>query len=158
MPGYKNCTLCQRKCSIDRTKKSGICGMTDELYVARAALHRWEEPIISGDRGSGTIFFSGCSLKCIFCQNREISRAESGIKISVRRLSEIMKELETKGAHNINLVTPTHYIPSIIDAVEIARKDGLKIPIVYNTASYETKESLKSLKGVVDVYLSDLKY
>ena len=132
--------------------------MTDELYVARAALHYWEEPIISGTRGSGTVFFSGCSLRCVYCQNKEISRAVSGIKITEERLSEIFLELQSSGAHNINLVTPTHYAPSIKESIILARKNGLTLPIVYNTSGYDSIETLKQLDGLVDVYLTDFKY
>jgi putative pyruvate formate lyase activating enzyme len=121
-------------------------------------LHFWEEPIISGTRGSGTVFFSGCSLRCIYCQNREISRAEYGEQISVERLSAIFGELEQKGAHNINLVTPTHFVPSIASAIDLARANGLTVPVVYNTASYETDEALDLLSGRVNVFLPDLKY
>lgn len=155
---YKNCNFCGRNCGVDRSLTTGYCGMTDKLYVARAALHFWEEPIISGRNGSGTIFFSGCSMKCIYCQNREISRGESGIFISTERLSEIMLELQSKGANNINLVTPTHYAKTVIDAIELAKKNGLIIPIVYNTSGYDSLETLKSLKGSIDVYLADFKY
>ena len=132
--------------------------MTDEMYLSRAALHYWEEPPISGTRGSGTIFFSGCSLACVYCQNREISRAEVGKAVSIDRLSEIMLELQDKGAHNINLVTPTHFAPSIAEAIRRAKVRGLSIPIVYNTGSYDTPEALRLLDGLVDVYLPDLKY
>ena len=132
--------------------------MPSELFVARAALHHWEEPVISGAAGSGTIFFSGCSLGCVFCQNREISRAISGKQVTTARLAEIMLDLQGQGAHNVNLVTPTHYVPSIIEAVKIAKSSGLSIPIVYNTGSYDNVETIKSLDGIVDVYLPDLKY
>ena len=132
--------------------------MTDKIYLCRAALHFWEEPIISGTRGSGTVFFSGCSLRCIYCQNREISRAEYGEEVDTSRLSDIFLELEGKGAHNINLVTPTHYVPSIVSAIDSARAKGLSLPVVYNTASYETDECLDMLSGKVDVFLPDLKY
>ena len=118
----------------------------------------WEEPCISGDRGSGTIFFSGCSLGCTYCQNREISRGESGIEIGVERLAKIMLELQAKGAHNINLVTPTHFVPSIISAVKSAKDAGLTLPIVYNTGSYDTEQTVALLKGTVDIFLPDLKY
>ena len=155
---YKVCNLCARNCGIDRTKIRGKCGMTDEIFVARAALHMWEEPPISGVRGSGTIFFSGCSLKCIFCQNRDISRGRNGKSVTVERLADIMIELRDKGAHNINLVTATHYIPSVAEAIDISKDKGLDIPIVYNTASYENVDSLKALNGKVDIYLPDFKY
>ena len=156
---YKNCRLCARNCRVDRTMGArGFCGMTDKIYLCRAALHFWEEPIISGTRGSGTVFFSGCSLRCIYCQNREISRAEYGEEVGIDRLSTIFRELESLGAHNVNLVTPTHFVPSIVRAIDKARSDGLCVPIVYNTASYETDECLELLRGRVDVFLPDLKY
>ena len=156
---YKKCRLCARFCGVDRTAGVlGACKTTDKVKVARAALHMWEEPIISGERGSGTIFFSGCSLVCIYCQNREISAGNIGKEISIDRLSEIMLELEHKGAHNINLVTPTHYAPSIISAVEKSRASGLSVPIVYNTSSYDSINTLDILSDTVDIYLADLKY
>ena len=156
---YTKCSLCARRCLVDRTRSErGFCGMSDSLYLCRAALHFWEEPIISGTRGSGTVFFSGCSLKCVYCQNREISRAEYGERISTERLSSIFFELRDKGAHNINLVTPTHFIPSIVEAIDSARASGFSLPFVYNTASYETDEALEALRGRIDVFLPDLKY
>ena len=158
MQNYEKCNLCARKCGIDRTKTVGYCKETAELSIARAALHFWEEPPVSGINGSGTIFFSGCSLSCVFCQNREISRGRTGKSVTIERLSKIMLELQAKGAHNINLVTPTHYIPSIADAIRFARSSGLTIPIVYNTGSYDSPEALKMLDGLVDVYLPDMKY
>jgi putative pyruvate formate lyase activating enzyme len=132
--------------------------MTNELYVARAALHMWEEPCISGNNGSGAVFFTGCPLGCVFCQNHSIAEGKAGKLISVERLSEIFLELQDKKANNINLVTPTHYIPQIIKAIDRAKTDGLKIPIVYNTSAYEKVETLRMLEGIVDVYLPDLKY
>ena len=155
---YKKCDLCARNCLIDRTEKIGYCRMPSELFLSRAALHYWEEPPLSGTRGSGTIFFSGCSLSCIYCQNREISRGRTGKKVSIDRLSEIMIDLQNQGAHNVNLVTPTHYIPSIAQAIKGARKMGLTIPIVYNTGGYDNISGLKLLEGLVDIYLPDLKY
>ena len=156
---YKSCSLCKRECGVDRTGgEFGVCKMGANPVVARASLHEWEEPIISGERGSGTIFFSGCSLGCVYCQNRKISRGEYGTEITSRRLSEIMLELQKKGAHNVNLVTPTHFVPSIREAILTARGEGLNIPIVYNTSSYDTPETIKSLEGLVDIYLPDLKY
>lgn len=158
-PEYSECRLCARSCGVNRNAgERGFCGVTSELRLARAALHMWEEPIISGTRGSGTIFFSGCSLGCAFCQNREISRGESGLSVPDSRLSEIMLELENKGAHNINLVTPTHYVPTIISAIGDARRRGLTLPIVYNTGSYEAVDTVRALDGVVDVYLTDYKF
>ena len=156
---YECCELCERRCRINREKgELGFCGMSSDISIARAALHMWEEPPISGSRGSGAIFFSGCSLRCIYCQNREISRGASGKTVTVERLCRIMLELEEKGAHNINLVTPTHYTPSIIKAVAMAREQGMRLPIVYNTGSYETESTVDSLKGTVDVWLPDIKY
>ncbi len=156
---YTSCRLCARKCGIDRTSgRAGYCKMTDKIYVARADLHMWEEPPISGTRGSGTVFFSGCSLGCIYCQNREISRGASGTQVSESRLCDIFLELRDKGAHNINLVTATHYVPSVIRAVASARGKGLDIPVVYNTGSYETPETVRALSDTVNVWLPDLKY
>ena len=130
---YNSCELCPRKCHINRNTTKGICSNTSTLKVARSALHYFEEPSISGTNGSGTIFFSGCNLKCCYCQNKEISNDNFGINISVERLSELMLELQAKNANNINLVTPTHFVPSIIEAIKLARANGLSIPIVYNT-------------------------
>lgn len=156
---YENCALCEHRCGVNRhLGERGFCQMTDEITVARAALHKWEEPIISGSRGSGAIFFSGCSLGCSFCQNREISRGQSGRVISTGRLAEIMLDLKDLGAHNINLVTPTHFAPAVKEAIIIAKGSGLDIPIVYNTSSYDTPEALRALDGLVDVYLPDFKY
>lgn len=156
---YKKCSLCGRRCLADREGgEIGFCRMTDRVTVARASLHAWEEPIISGTRGSGTIFFSGCSLKCIFCQNRDISRGRVGKEVSIEELADIMLALRDEGAHNINFVTPTHYAPSIKDAVSMARKSGLNIPTVYNTSSYDTIETIRALSGTVDIYLADFKY
>ena len=156
---YKTCRLCARECGANRTAgQRGYCKMTDELVVVRAALHMWEEPIISGERGSGTVFFSGCSLGCIYCQNREISGGRSGIVIDSERLCEIFLELSSYGAHNINLVTPTHYVPHIIYAVAMARERGMGLPVVYNTGSYETEATVGMLRGTVDIFLADFKY
>lgn len=156
---YDNCTLCPRKCGVNRNSgKRGFCGMTSELFLARAALHYWEEPCISGTNGSGTVFFSGCSLKCVYCQNHVIAACGSGKAVSTQRLTDIFLELQYKNAHNINLVTPTHYVPHIIEAITEAKKRGLNIPIVYNTSGYETVENIKRLEGIVDIYLPDFKY
>lgn len=155
---YKFCTLCARRCGVDRTRNVGFCGMPDGAYISRAALHMWEEPIISGARGSGTVFFSGCSLKCCFCQNREISRGRVGELVSAHELAQIMLKLESDGAHNVNFVTPTHYIPTVREAIINAKALGLSVPIVYNTSSYDTPEALKTLDGLVDIYLPDFKY
>lgn len=155
---YNSCELCPRKCHINRNINKGICSNTSTLKVARSALHYFEEPSISGTNGSGTIFFSGCNLKCCYCQNKEISNDNFGINISVERLSELMLELQAKNANNINLVTPTHFVPSIIEAIKLARANGLSIPIVYNTSGYESVATIKLLAGYVDIYLTDFKY
>lgn len=149
------CNLCPRKCNVNRDLKSGFCGVSNTLKVARAQLHFWEEPIISGTNGSGTIFFSGCNLKCVYCQNYNISKENFGKDITTQRLAEIFKELENAGAHNINLVTPSHYVKQIVEALNIYKP---KIPVVYNTSGYDSVEELKMLEGYVDVYLTDLKY
>ena len=159
MNKYENCLLCPRKCGINRsTGQTGVCGVSAEIRVARAALHYWEEPCISGKKGSGAVFFSGCSLHCVFCQNRETSDGKAGKVISKERLSDIFLELKAKGANNINLVTPGQYIPDIVWAVNDARSRGMKLPIVYNTSGYEDAKELKLLDGIVDVYLPDFKY
>lgn len=159
MNKYEDCLLCPRKCGINRsTGQTGVCGVSSEIKVARAALHYWEEPCISGKRGSGAVFFSGCSLHCVFCQNREISDGKEGKVISKERLSDIFMELAVKGANNINLVTPGQYIPDIVWAVNDAKSRGMKLPIIYNTSGYENVTELKLLEGIVDVYLPDFKY
>ena len=159
MNKYEDCLLCPRKCGINRsTGQTGVCGVSSEIKVARAALHYWEEPCISGKRGSGAVFFSGCSLHCVFCQNREISAGKEGKVISKERLSDIFMELADKGANNINLVTPGQYIPDIVWAVNDAKSRGMKLPIIYNTSGYENVTELKLLEGIVDVYLPDFKY
>ena len=159
MNKYEYRLLCPRKCGINRsTGQTGVCGVSSEIKVARAALHYWEEPCISGKRGSGAVFFSGCSLHCVFCQNREISDGKAGKVISKERLSDIFMELADKGANNINLVTPGQYIPDIVWAVNDAKSRGMKLPIIYNTSGYENVTELKLLEGIVDVYLPDFKY
>lgn len=149
------CNMCPRKCNVDRDSKAGFCGMKNTIKIARAGLHFWEEPCISGTNGSGTVFFSGCPLKCVYCQNEEISSGGFGKEISVNRLAEIFRELEEKGAHNINLVTPTHYSEQICKAFELYKPN---IPVVYNCSGYESIETLDKLKDIVDIYLTDLKY
>ena len=154
-----NCRLCPRNCGVDRLSGNlGFCGGGIDVKVARSALHFWEEPCISGTKGSGTVFFSGCTLKCIFCQNHKISRAQMGEEISNERLAELFLEQQENGALNINLVTPTHYAVQIIEALDIAKSRGLKIPIVYNTSGYEKYETIKALDGYIDIYLPDFKY
>ena len=152
------CSLCPRMCNTDRENTTGYCGVKNTLRVARAALHFWEEPCISGEEGSGAVFFTGCNLRCVFCQNFQIARAEQGKEISVERLSEIFLELQDQGANNINLVTATHYVPQVIEALKIAKDRGLHLPIVYNCGGYERVETLKMLEGFVDIYLPDFKY
>ena len=155
----KICTLCPRSCAVDREKgERGICGQTEVLKVARAALHYWEEPCISGTEGSGAVFFSGCSLHCVFCQNHNIANGTAGKEITVERLAEIFLELQEKKANNINLVTPGHFVPQIVTALECAKGQGLTIPVVYNTSSYENVDTIKKLEGLVDIYLPDFKY
>ena len=153
------CALCPRECLADRSVgKKGFCGMDERIYLARAALHMWEEPCISGTKGSGAVFFSGCGLRCCFCQNHDIAIGSRGRAVSVERLGEIFLELKEKGAANINLVTGAHYVPQIIEALDMARRNGLDIPVVYNSSGYEKTETLKLLEGYVDIYLPDLKY
>ncbi len=155
----KECTLCPRDCKVNRTMgQRGYCKACEELIVARAALHMWEEPCISGEEGSGTVFFSGCSLGCVYCQNFNIANGMAGKKITIKRLADIFLELQQKRANNINLVTPSHYVPQIIDAIGLARGKGLSIPIVYNSSAYEKVDTLRLLEGYVDIYLPDLKY
>ena len=152
------CSLCPRMCNVDREITTGYCGVKKTLRVARAALHFWEEPCISGEEGSGAVFFTGCNLRCVFCQNFQIARAEQGKEITVERLSEIFLELQEQKANNINLVTATHYVPQVVEALKLAKEKGLYIPVVYNCGGYETVETLKSLEGLVDIYLPDFKY
>ncbi len=156
----KECRLCPRECGVNRLAgQKGRCGAVGEkVKVARAALHYWEEPCISGSRGSGAVFFSYCPLGCVYCQNREISRGDAGKEIPVSRLAEIFLELQGKQAHNINLVTPTHYVPQIVLALREAKEKGLSIPVVFNCGGYEKPETLKLLEGLVDVWLPDFKY
>lgn len=155
----KSCQLCPRKCGANRTSSElGFCGSSDKIRIARSSLHHWEEPCISGEKGSGTVFFSYCTLKCVFCQNYGISTQNHGRDISENELSECFLDLQAQGAHNINLVTPTHFVPQIISAIDIARKNGLTLPIIYNTSGYENVETIKMLDGYVDVFLPDLKY
>lgn len=159
MERMKECMICPRKCDVDRISgETGYCGETSETRIARAALHFWEEPCISGDAGSGTVFFTGCSLRCVYCQNHDIAHKGKGREVSIERLSEIFLELQEKGALNINLVTPTHFSPQIIESIGSSRNKGLSIPIIYNTGGYEETQSIRMLEGIVDVYLTDLKY
>ena len=149
------CTLCPRNCRTDRTEKAGFCGERATARIARAALHMWEEPCISGKNGSGTVFFSGCSLKCVFCQNYAVSRSEKGRSVTADELVGIYFDLVRQGAHNINLVTAAHFVPAVLDALELHRPN---IPLVYNSSGYESLETLRLLDGVIDIYLPDYKY
>lgn len=153
----QNCRLCPRECGIDRNASAGFCKADKKIKIARAALHHWEEPPISGSHGSGTVFFSGCNLKCVYCQNIDISHKVFGKEVSVERLGEIFFELQALGAHNINLVSPTPYIPQICNAIDNIR-DKIKIPFVFNTGGYEKIETLRTLKGYIDIFLTDIKY
>ena len=154
----KKCEICPHKCKIDRTKQIGRCKATDKVKIALYSIHNFEEPCISGTKGSGTIFFSNCNMNCIYCQNYEISQLGKGKEITIQELADIMIKQQERGVENINLVTPTSYTLQIIEAIKIAKKKGLKIPIVYNTNGYENVETLKLLEGYVDIYLPDLKY
>ena len=154
----KKCMLCPRNCAVNRYENVGVCGAGAKIKVAYYSLHEWEEPIISGDNGSGTVFFSHCNLKCLFCQNKKISTLGYGKEISSERLKEIFLELQSKGAHNINLVTPTHFVPQIVEVLSRIKGRELKVPVVYNTSSYENVDTIRLLDGIVDVYLADLKY
>ena len=153
----RNCTLCPRNCHVNRYQKKGYCKASSKLKVSLVSLHQWEEPLISGVNGSGTIFFSHCNLGCIYCQNKKI-RDGYGKKISIKRFSKILLEQQKRGAHNINLVTPTHYVPLIKKGIIKAKNNGLTIPIVYNTSSYENIETIQMMDKLIDIYLADLKY
>ena len=152
-----DCRLCPRNCRVNRKERTGFCGEKDGIRCARAALHHWEEPCISGTRGSGAVFFSGCSLKCCYCQNYQISQEGLGKEISPEKLARIFLDLQEQGAHNINLVTGTHFLPGILTALDLARPK-LSIPVVYNCGGYEKPEVIRLLDGYVDIYLPDLKY
>ena len=156
---YENCTLCPRKCNVNRNKEEkGFCGQTSVLKAGRASLHLWEEPCVSGEKGSGTVFFSGCSLHCCYCQNFNLSRGKEGVGIDTENLSRIFLNLQNEGANNINLVTGEHFAPHIKDAVKNARKEGLTIPIILNSSGYMSLETLRYLQDVIDIYLVDFKY
>ena len=155
---YKKCTLCPRRCGIDRTRYTGRCGVGAGIKIARADLHFWEEPCVSGTRGAGTVFFSGCQLGCVFCQNAEISHGAAGVEITRERLAEIFFELKEKGAHNIDLVTPDCFIPDVVHAIREAKKRGLDVPFICNCSGYETPEAIEALADVIDVWLPDFKY
>lgn len=152
-----NCNLCPRECGADRTLSLGYCKAPQNPKLARATLHFWEEPCISGKNGSGTVFFSGCNLKCVYCQNHSVSQQAFGKEVTIERLGEIFLDLQRQGAHNINLVSPTPYIPQIIEAIDMVRAK-IKIPFVYNTGGYEKPKTLEMLKGYIDIFLTDIKY
>jgi len=159
MTAYAACRLCPRNCGVDRLAgQTGVCGETAEVRLARAALHFWEEPCLSGTAGSGTVFFSGCSLRCIFCQNHDIACSRVGLAVSTERLAEIYLELQAQGALNINLVTADHFIPQVIASLRLAKERGLHLPVVYNCSGYQKVESLRALDGLIDIYLPDFKY
>lgn len=155
---YKKCNLCPRNCGVDRSVKLGACKAGENIKVALASIHNYEEPCISGEEGSGTVFFSNCNLRCVFCQNFEISRDGFGKEIDEKRLADIFLEQQARGVNNINLVTPTMYVDNIIIALKDAKSRGLTIPVVYNSSGYENVESLKRLEGLIDIYLPDFKY
>ncbi len=153
------CNLCPRECMVDRAGgQAGFCQMDDRIYVARAALHMWEEPCISGEKGSGTVFFSGCNLRCAYCQNYEIAAGKRGRQVSMSRLAEIFLELQGQGAENINLVTPDHCVTKVAQAVLMSKEMGLRLPVVYNCSGYAKREVVKNLSGIVDIFLTDFKY
>lgn len=154
----KPCELCPRRCRVDRVRRLGFCGAGKNLRVALVSLHKWEEPCLVGENGAGTIFFSHCNLRCVYCQNFSISQKNFGAEISIERLAEIFLEQQKRGAANIELVTPTHYVPQICQAIDIAKGRGLKLPIVYNSNAYENLETLELLRGRVDIFLPDVKY
>lgn len=159
LESLEQCTICPHNCKIDRKNgQVGRCKSKDTVKIALYSTHNFEEPCISGEKGSGTVFFSNCNLNCVFCQNYEISQEGKGTEITINRLAEIFLEQQEKDVENINLVTPTSYVPQIIEAIKLARKQGLKLPIVYNTNGYEKVETLKMLEGYIDIYLPDLKY
>ena len=159
MENEKGCMLCPRNCGVKRDAgEMGVCGQTDTVKVARAALHYWEEPCISGTAGSGTVFFSGCALHCVFCQNHSIANGKAGKQVTIERLAGIFLEMQEKGANNINLVTPGHFMPQIAAALESAKKQGMNLPVVYNTSGYEQVDTLRRMEGLADIYLPDFKY
>ncbi len=158
-PSLADCTLCPRECGTDRTQgKVGICRATDKVKVAKVMLHQWEEPCLTGNTGAGTVFFSYCNLRCAFCQNHSISHEGYGIEIDDKRLAEIFLEQQARGAATLDLVTPTHYVPQIMHALDLAKEQGFTLPVVYNCGGYESLETVKALKGYVDIFMPDLKY
>lgn len=154
----RECRLCPRRCGIDRFNQVGFCRASDKVKLALVGLHQWEEPCLVGTKGAGTVFFSNCNMRCCFCQNHQISQGDFGVEVTVDRLAEIFLEQQRRGAANIDLVTPTHYVPQIITALDIAKSKGLNIPIVYNSNGYENEETIELLKDHIDIFLPDLKY
>lgn len=154
----KLCEMCPRRCRVDRVNRLGYCGASEDLQIALVSLHKWEEPCLVGERGAGTIFFSHCNLRCVYCQNYSISQEGFGAKVSIERLAEIFIEQQERGAANVELVTPTHYTEQICAAIDIAKERGLTLPIVWNSNAYENLETLENLRGRVDIFLPDLKY
>ncbi|WP_028129656.1 Fe-S protein [Selenomonas sp. AE3005] len=153
-----NCNLCPRRCGVNRTKRVGFCGAGEKVRIALVSLHQWEEPCLVGAKGAGTVFFSYCSLRCIYCQNHAISHGGQGVEVTTERLAEIFLEQQARGAATLDLVTPTHYVPQIITALDMAKARGLTLPVVYNSSAYENVETIEALKGYVDIYLPDMKY
>ena len=153
-----NCNLCPRRCGANRTQRAGFCGAGEKVCIALVSLHQWEEPCLVGERGAGTVFFSYCSLRCVYCQNHEISHGGKGQEVSVERLAEIFLEQQAREAATLDLVTPTHYVPQIIAALDMAKERGFHLPVVYNSSGYETVETVEALRGYVDIFLPDLKY
>jgi len=154
----ETCEICPRQCKVDRKIETGFCKVLQTPLVASAMVHMWEEPPISGKRGSGTVFFAGCNLGCVFCQNYDISQEATGVEMSPGELAETFMELEKRGVHNINLVTPSHFVPQLAEAIKLAKKDGINIPFVYNSSGYDAASSLQLMDGLIDIYLPDLKY
>ena len=154
---YSSCTVCPRRCKVDRRKVLGFCNSSDTVSVSRADRHMWEEPIVSGDKGSGTVFFTGCNLKCVYCQNVKISRGNFGYKLTHEKLKQLFLEIDKSGVHNINLVTPTHFLPSIIEVLKEVKND-LNVPVIYNCSGYENVSLIKECRGLIDVFLTDFKY
>ncbi|SDP65608.1 radical SAM protein [Selenomonas ruminantium] len=153
-----HCNLCPRRCGVNRTQRAGFCGAGDKVRIALVSLHQWEEPCLVGEKGAGTVFFSYCSLRCVYCQNHEISHGGKGQEVTVERLAEIFLEQQARGAATLDLVTPTHYVPQIIEALDRAKSKGFALPVVYNSSGYETVETIEALRGYVDIFLPDLKY
>ena len=153
-----NCELCPRKCKVNRYKNIGFCHSSDRVRVALVSLHKWEEPCLVGENGAGTVFFSNCNLRCVYCQNHQISHEGQGSEFNIEQLAGIFLDQQLRGAANIDLVTPTHYVPQIVEALKIAKDNGLVIPVVYNTNAYENVDTIKLLRGYVDIFLPDLKY